>query len=410
MGSKTDQALIHPSLEEIDPSIPSGQPWYEEELLGKRFRISGASFFQVNTLQAEVLAEVVRQKLALEPDHVLLDAYAGVGTFAVLLAPYVKRVLAVEESSSAVADAVINQAGIDNIAFYEGKVEAILPELDGAARRRHPRPAPRRLPPGRPGRRPGAWPLRELVYVSCDPATLAASRPARPPGRRAGYRLVDVQPVDMFPQTYHIEVVATLASRPLADREAHPRLRLAATASAPGLPGPAVSRGRPRRGRGRPLGGGRHAGGDGRGPRQRQGPQRRRSRGRGPRPGRRHPGGGRRHRAGQAPRRCRSARPCSAACADREHRVITGLALVDAGRSAVGLVEHVTTAVRMRPYSEDEIEAYIARGEPFDKAGAYAIQDEALPPRRLLRRLLLQRRRPTSASRHPPPPSGQSST
>jgi 23S rRNA (uracil1939-C5)-methyltransferase len=60
-GVKTDQSLIHPSLEKIDPSIPSGQTSYEEELLGKRFRISGASFFQVNTLQAEVLAEVVRR-------------------------------------------------------------------------------------------------------------------------------------------------------------------------------------------------------------------------------------------------------------------------------------------------------------------------------------------------------------
>jgi MAF protein len=65
---------------------------------------------------------------------------------------------------------------------------------------------------------------------------------------------------------------------------------------------------------------------------------------------------------------------------DREHRVITGLALVDAGRPNLSLVEHVTTAVRMRPYGDDEIKAYIARGEPFDKAGAYAIQDEIFRP------------------------------
>ena len=65
---------------------------------------------------------------------------------------------------------------------------------------------------------------------------------------------------------------------------------------------------------------------------------------------------------------------------DREHRVITGLALVDAGSPKLSLVDHVTTAVRMRLYSEDDIAAYIARGEPFDKAGAYAIQDEAFHP------------------------------
>jgi septum formation protein len=82
---------------------------------------------------------------------------------------------------------------------------------------------------------------------------------------------------------------------------------------------------------------------------------------------------------------------------NREHRVITGLALVDAGRPGFGstspppeggdmnstppiLVDHVATAVRMRSYGDDEIEAYIARGEPFDKAGAYAIQDETFRP------------------------------
>jgi septum formation protein len=65
---------------------------------------------------------------------------------------------------------------------------------------------------------------------------------------------------------------------------------------------------------------------------------------------------------------------------DREHRVITGLALVDAGQPNLSLADHVTTAVRMRPYADDEMATYIARGEPFDKAGAYAIQDEAFHP------------------------------
>ncbi len=205
-GVRTEQALIHPSLKEIDDSIPSGQASYEEELLGKRFRVSGASFFQVNTRQAEVLIEVVREKLALASNQLLLDAYAGVGTFAVLLAPYVKRVIAIEESPAAVADAVINQAGIKNIVFYQGKVEQILPEL------RH-RPHAAILDPPRVGCHPDTIaavlkrPPARLVYVSCDPATLARDLRALCQG---GYRLQEVQPVDMFPQTFHIECVATL--------------------------------------------------------------------------------------------------------------------------------------------------------------------------------------------------------
>jgi len=205
-GVRTEQALIHPSLKEIDDSIPSGQTSYEEELLGKRFRISGASFFQVNTRQAEVLIEVVRERLALAHDQLLLDAYAGVGTFAVLLAPSVKRVIAIEESPAAVADAVINQAGIKNIVFYQGKVEQILPEL-------RQRPQAAILDPPRVGCHPDTIaavlkrPPARLVYVSCDPATLARDLRALCQG---GYRLQEVQPVDMFPQTFHIECVATL--------------------------------------------------------------------------------------------------------------------------------------------------------------------------------------------------------
>jgi len=205
-GVRTEQALIHPSLKEIDDSIPSGQASYEEELLGKRFRISGASFFQVNIRQAEVLIEVVREKLSLAQDQLLLDAYAGVGTFAVLLAPYVKRVIAIEESPAAVADAVINQAGIKNVVFYQGKVEQILPEL-------RQRPQAAILDPPRVGCHPDTIaailkrPPARLVYVSCDPATLARDLRAL---CQSGYRLQEVQPVDMFPQTFHVECVATL--------------------------------------------------------------------------------------------------------------------------------------------------------------------------------------------------------
>ena len=91
--------------------------------------MSSPSFFQVNVEQAAQAAEVVREGLALGPDDVLLDAYTGVGTFAVLLAPFVGKVIAVEESSAAVADARENAAGTPSVEFVLGRTENVLGQL-----------------------------------------------------------------------------------------------------------------------------------------------------------------------------------------------------------------------------------------------------------------------------------------
>ena len=186
-----------------------GSPYLHEELAGRRLRVSAGSFFQVNTEQAEALLEVVREYARIEPGETVLDAYGGVGTIGLALAGRAGRVLIAEASPSAAADARKNASSVPNATVIEGAVEAVLPALEGAI-------DVAVLDPPRAGvaaralaalaaRRP-----RRIVYVSCDPSTLA-----RDLGRllEQGYALQEVQPVDMFPQTYHVECVALLAAR-----------------------------------------------------------------------------------------------------------------------------------------------------------------------------------------------------
>ena len=206
VGVNTDEMLVHPDLKAIEPSIESGQRFYHEEILGRRFRISGASFFQTNTAQTERLVGLVRDGLDLGENETLVDAYAGVGTFAVILAPLVHRVVAIEESAAAVDDAMVNIAGMPNIQYYKGKVEELLPEISEPA-------DVLILDPPRQGCDAKALEAviqmapNRIAYVSCAPSTLARDLRILVDG---GFELREVTPVDMFPQTHHIECVATL--------------------------------------------------------------------------------------------------------------------------------------------------------------------------------------------------------
>lgn len=204
-GVNTGNYLIHPGLGE-GVGLETGQPYYEEVLGGRHFRISGASFFQVNIAQAEQMVGVVRDRLGLTGTQLLVDAYAGVGTFGALLAPQVAKIIAIEESAVALRDAEVNMAGIANLELHQAKTEQVLPQLKE-------RPDAVILDPPRAGchRQVLAALLelkpRRVVYVSCDPATLARDLAVLVAG---GYGLLSVEPIDMFPQTYHIEAVATL--------------------------------------------------------------------------------------------------------------------------------------------------------------------------------------------------------
>jgi 23S rRNA (uracil1939-C5)-methyltransferase len=164
----------------------------------------------VNTAQTEQLLETVQRYLSPQGDELLLDVYCGVGTFGVSLADRVGRVIGIEEDETAVADARFNSQGTDQVQFLVGRAEELLPALDEKVDMAV-------IDPPREGLHKKALGAllklapRRVVYVSCDPATLA-----RDAGRmvRGGYKLSEVQPVDMFPQTYHIEAVALLDLAP----------------------------------------------------------------------------------------------------------------------------------------------------------------------------------------------------
>jgi 23S rRNA (uracil1939-C5)-methyltransferase len=168
------------------------------------FQVSTGSFFQVNLPQAETLVDLVLDRLRLQGEERVLDLYSGVGLFTAFLAERAAYVTAVESYPPAVQDALANLEGFDNVEIMEGPVEEALDALEG----RYDAVV---TDPPRTGMEQGALDTlaalapAQIVYVSCDPATLARDAKRL---TNNGYRLLDVQPVDMFPQTYHIEALA----------------------------------------------------------------------------------------------------------------------------------------------------------------------------------------------------------
>ena len=218
-GAASGQVLIqpHPMPEVAQQLAAFGldlrSETMEEVLGGETFRIRPSSFFQTNTAQAEKMVQMVLHGvLGYVPNvpmkRTVADAYCGVGTFALLLARYVSKVIAIEESASAIKDAQWNLHNVNNVEILKGKTEDLLPGLaallDGLV-----------LDPPRAGCQRVVLdaliehPIIRIVYVSCDPATLARDLNVLC-HRHSTYRLCLVQPLDMFPQTVHIECVAVL--------------------------------------------------------------------------------------------------------------------------------------------------------------------------------------------------------
>tara|TARA_B100000315_G_scaffold250737_1_gene284097 strand:+ start:3471 stop:4703 length:1233 start_codon:yes stop_codon:yes gene_type:complete len=210
VGFNTGDALIYPQLtwrnNGINPPLESGQKNVKEALLGSCYQISASVFFQVNTIQAERLLEYVIDKVIEVRPHVVVDAYAGVGVFASHLSAYVGKVFAIEESLPAATDAVVNLAGLSNVEWVIARVEDILKTRNFSPDVVIVDP-PRRGLPAKVIELLVASSACRIVYVSCDSATLARDL------RRLvdlGFGLREVQPIDMFPHTQHIECVAIL--------------------------------------------------------------------------------------------------------------------------------------------------------------------------------------------------------
>ena len=216
-GEATGQMLIQPqpndgTLARLQTAgLDIRDETIEEEMGGASFRIRPSSFFQTNTAQANQMAALVLGRLPAGPEVTLVDAYCGVGAFARLLAERAGTVLAIEESASAIRDARWNLRETPNVEIIQAKVEDVLPgmirRLDGLV-----------IDPPRSGcQRPVldaliARRVPRVVYVSCNPDTLARDL-ATLCLKSDAYSLTSVQPLDMFPQTAHIENVALLEAR-----------------------------------------------------------------------------------------------------------------------------------------------------------------------------------------------------
>lgn len=381
VGQHTDSRMVQPRLLTSDVPINTGQEYYEERIKEQTFRIGSPSFFQVNTEQAEHVVDLVIQALHLKGDEVVIDAYAGVGIFAVMLAPHVKKVIGIEYSEKAVSDAAFNAQGLPQVEFKLGKSEVVLRQLtsqlddvDAVI-----------LDPPRSGCEKEALKSlidlapRRIVYVSCEPVSLARDIDILLSGP---FKIDKIQPVDMFPQTRHVECIVTLnrdqekvdirsnrgnlvlASKSPRRQDILSRLGIKFITNHPSVVEKpeenakaddlAITRALEKaRTVARGFTNGVVIGadtvvqlGD--------------------------------LVLGKPADRAEAFKMLNL-LRDREHNVITAIALVDANTDEY-IVDHLISRVRMRNYSEKEMIDFIETGHSFDKAGAYAVQDEFFYP------------------------------
>lgn len=193
-----------------------GQDYFYEELLGLKFKITPFSFFQTNSLGAEVLYEKAREYIGDTNEKVVFDLYSGTGTIAQILAPVAKKVVGVEIVEEAVEAAKVNAKlnGLDNCTFWAGDVLKVIDELGEV-------PDLIMLDPPRDGVNPKAlmkilnFGVDRLVYIACKPTSLARDLEMIQ-GR--GYKVEKIACVDLFPNTVHVETVCLLGREIVNDK------------------------------------------------------------------------------------------------------------------------------------------------------------------------------------------------
>jgi 23S rRNA (uracil1939-C5)-methyltransferase len=194
-----------------------GRGVFSEKIGSHLFHLSANSFFQTNTRQAETLYAITKEYAELKLNDVVYDLYCGTGAISIYISDAVKQVVGIELIQSSIANARMNAAqnGITNCEFIAGDLKDLLTK-DVEWKKNYAKPDVLIVDPPRSGMHPkavkeiGEMKIPRVVYVSCNPATLARDLQMLAP---FGYSIEKVQPVDMFPHTYHIESVAKLVLR-----------------------------------------------------------------------------------------------------------------------------------------------------------------------------------------------------
>ncbi len=209
----TSSFLIQPTLKSNQITVETGQSHYLETVDQIPFKVASPSFFQVNTAQIPTMGEIIKNHLDFQGSEIIIDAYAGVGTFAGLLSPYVKKIFAIEESPSAIQDGKDSLIKQKNIEFIQGKTESVLgnitENIDAII-----------VDPPRKGcdiqsiKSILTMKPKNIIYISCDPDTLARDLQLLLNGM---YKIDLIQPLDMFPHTHHVETIVILTKQIYSD-------------------------------------------------------------------------------------------------------------------------------------------------------------------------------------------------